>query len=433
MCADPAQRGGPSCGKVTAADPGRPEQRLASRLTTPRPARWPTAAVDHRAKMRYGGVVEIWHTLALLLVAACQASTTNQTGFSSTPEIMTAPASTGEGSTSSSSTGTSTSEASGSGSTPAETSAEPPRDLGVMPDFGDGAPIGCNGKIDFLFMISRQANMKYRQEQVALAFPQFIAAIQSKFADFDYHIMVVTGDDGWGADTCTQMCPTPACKVGEPCCPLSPQNGDFGKPCCWLPQYPCQDLDLVTQCDRTWGAGEVFPAGTATTNKPCPIDGDRRYLVKGQSDLEGTFECIAKVGASGNMMLGQALTAAVQSPINDKGGCNDGFLRGDALLMVTFISTSGESEDFMPSEGTPAEWAQAVTDAKHGDDKSVVMLNIGFVDCVDDDPNDRLCVVTKLFPFHHLESILVADYGPAFDQAASLVETACAGFTPPPG
>ena len=133
------------------------------------------------------------------------------------------------------------------------------------------------------------------------------------------------------------------------------------------------------------------------------------------------------------MLLGQALSAAVQKPINDKGGCNDGFLRDDALLMVTFIATNGDNKGFQ-SEGTPAEWAQAVVDAKHGDDKSVVMLNIGFPPpCEDDDPANRLCVVTELFPFHHQEFIGVADYGPAFDQAASLVQTACAGFTPPPG
>jgi len=181
---------------------------------------WPSAlrvaAVDRRAKMRYVAVVRIHHTLALLLVAACQASTTNQTGFGSTPEITTAPASTGEGSTSSSNSGTSTSEASGSGGSAAETSAEPPRDLGVMPDFGDGGPIGCNGKIDFLFMISRESNMQFHQEQVALAFPQFIAAIQEKFADFDYHIMVVTGDDAWGSETCDHVCPDLACKVASP-------------------------------------------------------------------------------------------------------------------------------------------------------------------------------------------------------------------------
>jgi len=76
------------------------------------------------------------------------------------------------------------------------------------------------------------------------------------------------------------------------------------------------------------------------------------------------------------MLLGQALTAAVQSPINGKGACNDGFLRDDALLMVTFIATNGDIKGW-DSEGTPAEWAQAVLDAKHGDDKSVVMLNIG--------------------------------------------------------
>jgi hypothetical protein len=38
-----------------------------------------------------------------------------------------------------------------------------------------------------------------------------------------------------------------------------------------------------------------------------------------------------------------------------------------------------------------------------------------------------------MFPYHHLEDSLAADYGPAFAEAASLVETACAGFTPPPG
>jgi len=163
--------------------------------------------------------------------------------------------------------------------------------------------------------------------------------------------------------------------------------------------------------------------------------------VKGQSDLEDTFECIAKVGASGNLMLGQALTAAVQKPINDEGGCNDGFLRDDALLMVTFISTNPDQPDEpnqpQTSKGTPAEWAQAVLDAKHGDAKSVVMFNIGGCDCPPHEgecsPYDRLCLLTTMFPYHHQENALVADYGPAFVEAASLVQTACAGFTPPPG
>ncbi len=307
--------------------------------------------------------------------------------------------------------------------------AEPARDLGVIPDFGDGGPTGCRGKIDFLFVISREHNMMLRQEEFAAAFPQFIATIESKFADFDYHIMVVTGDDDWGDTLCTEACATPGCKVGEPCCGWYHKDW-AGTPCCDVPDYPCQYLDLVTQCDRTWGAGEVFPAGDAgEANKPCPIDGGRRYLVKGQTDLEETFACIAMVGNSGWASQGQALVAAVQKPINDPGGCNAGFLRKDALLMVTLIATNPD-EAGAHSEGTPASWAKAVIDAKHGDDRAVVMFNIGGdPECT---PYDRICQLVKMFPYHHLADVVLDAYAPAFVEAAGLVETACAGFTPPP-
>jgi len=275
--------------------------------------------------------------------------------------------------------------------------------------------------------------MVERQAQLALAVPQFIDAINLKFDDFDYHIMVVDGDgennnndQGWGSMTCNEVCPNLACKVGEPCC----SGGNFpdvGKPCCGEPNYPCEALDLVTACDWTWGAGTAFPAGEFTANKPCPIDGGRRYLVKGQTDLEETFACIANVGTDGWKSLGQALTAAVQKPINGPGGCNAGFLREDALLMVTTIATNSDDTEF-GSEGTPAEWAQAVIDAKGGDEESVVMYNIGGTGC---SPADRICQMVKMFTYHHLVHIEEPDYGPGFGEAASLVETACAGFTPP--
>jgi hypothetical protein len=369
--------------------------------------------------------------LALVLVVGCQGSPMGHTGFASMPEVTTASAGSSTGSSShSTSTGTSTSEVSGSEGSGDSTSG-PVRDLGGMPDFGDGSPVGCKGKIDFLFVISRDANMQYRQAQLAAAFPQFIDTIQSKFDDFDYHIMVVTGDDEWGNLACNEVCPDLTCKVGEPCCSWYHQDAK-GTPCCPAPDYPCDELDLVTQCDRTWGAGEVFPAGVSgEANEPCPIDGDRRYLVKGQSNLEDTFTCIATVGASGNTMLGQALTAAMQSNINDPGGCNNGFLRKDALLMVTLIATNPDGPAGAPatSKGTPAEWAQAVIDAKHGDDKSVVALDIGGTgECKE---SDRICQLTEIFPYHHHESVLVANYGPAFGEAAGLVEAACAGFAPP--
>ncbi len=398
---------------------------------------WP-ACLDTGAKARYVAVVGPRNILALLLVGACQTPPVGHTGFASMPDVTTAPAaSTGGSSSGAGISGTSTGEDSDSGGGNVDSTSEPAWDLGGLPDFGDGSPVGCRGRIDFLFVISRASNMQYRQAQLAAAFPQFIDTIKAKFADFDYHIMVVDGDGesnnngtGWGNMSCNEVCPNLACNVGQPCCGWYHQDWK-GTPCCNVPDYPCQYLDLVTACDWAWGAGTVFPAGVdGEANKPCPIDGGRRYLEKGQTNLHETFACVATVGASGWDYLGQAFTAAIQHNLNGPGGCNGGFLRKDALLMVTFIANSGD--DSQQSEGTPHEWAQAVIEAKHGDEKSVVMLSI-FNTEAQWKPSDRIGTLAKMFPYHHLEDVLAADYGPAFVEAASLVETACAGFTPPPG
>jgi len=303
-------------------------------------------------------------------------------------------------------------------------------DLGTMPDVG-GPPVGCKGKIDLLFVISRLSNMRSRQEQLIDAFPKFIDTIKAKLADFDYHIMVVDGDSTWGSIPCDDACPTLACKIGEPCCDKNLFEPE-GEPCCAsAPDYPCEHLDEKTACDDAFGAGTVFPAGTFSSNKLCPIDVQRRYMVKGEPDLKGTFACVGQVGVSGAGRLGQALTAAMQKGINDPGGCNPGFLRKDALLMVTLISNTYDmGGGGLSSKGTPEEWAQAVLDAKQGVAESIVLLNIG-----GNDPEchkqDALCRLVKMFPYHHRGYHEANDYGPAFDEAASLVETACAGFVAP--
>jgi hypothetical protein len=409
-------------------------------------ASWPTCVAVSLATRCHGprytapagrGIVPAvrLRPVALLVLGACQAPTSDSSAFTTTPVTTVPDGSSSGSSSSSSSSGTTTTDDSGSGGGSADSTTEPVRDLGGTPDFGDGKPAGCKGKIDLLFVIMRGPTMVERQAQLALAVPQFIDAIKLKFDDFDYHIMVVDGDgetnnngEGWGSPTCDHVCPNLACKIGQPCCPGG-SLPDAGKPCCGDPNYPCEDLDLVTACDWTWGAGTVFPAGEFTADKPCPIDGGRRYLVKGQTDLEETFACIVNVGTDGWKSLGQALTAAMQKPINGPGGCNDGFLREDALLMVTTIATNPDTPE-LGSEGTPAEWAQAVIDAKGGDEESVVMYNIGGPgpECK---PYDRVCQMAAMFTYHHLVYAEEPDYGPGFGEAASLVETACAGFTPP--
>jgi hypothetical protein len=268
--------------------------------------------------------------------------------------------------------------------------------------------------------------MQDRQEQLTLAFPQFIATIAAKFEDFDYHIMVIDGDaEEWGSEFCNEVCPDLSCKWGDPCCPG--QNPAFnGEPCCIAPDYPCDYLDDVTVCDEMWGAGVVTPAGPFASNRTCELDSDRRFIAKGQTDLEATFECIARVGTAGDTLLGQAFHAAMQKNINDPGGCNAGFLRKDALLMVTFIATGVDA--LGNSEGNPVLWAEAVLERKGGNPESIIMLDFGTLKC---DGKDRICTLTKMFPYSVHEWIAVPDFGPAFDEATDLVETACAGFVPP--
>ncbi len=363
---------------------------------------------------------------ALLAVTACARSGDASSSFSGGPGAGTGePVSEGSPDTGTSS-GTSDSGGQGDVSTGAAPGSTGTFDAGVQPDFIP-PPAGCKGKIDFLFLVSRAWLMETRQAQLTAAFPQFIDTIKSMFADFDYHIMVVDGDGEpggwWGNWTCNKVCPNLDCKVGQDCCPSS---GEKDTPCCGDPNYPCEAIDSLTPCDRAWGVGTVFPAGPGTEDKPCPIDGGRRFLSKGQTELEKTFACIANVGTSGYDFLGQALTAAVDDQIN--GGCNQGFLRPDALLMVTLISSTWDTPT--DSEGTPAEWKQAVLDAKYGDERSVVMFNIGDPDC---EEQNRLCQLTNLFTFHHQVAGADLDYGPAFTEAASLVDVACAEFVPPPG
>jgi hypothetical protein len=281
-------------------------------------------------------------------------------------------------------------------------------DVGSAVDLGDGKPVGCQGKIDFLFVISRYAGMTGVQGRLLDAFPKFIHTIQTKFADFDYHIMVVDGGPSWGASLCEQECPVPC-----------------------IPDYPC-DYE-PSQCDMTLGAGVVFPAGNNTGNEPCSIDGGHRYMVKGQTDLDGTFACAARVGTSGKAMMGQALATAVQPWLNGPGDCNDGFLREDALLMVTVITNNydGDGWPATSQHGNPETWMTALRTAKSDDPESIVVLGIIPTEGPGCDKDDRICQLLELFPYALNRNIAADDYGPFFDEATDLVETACAGFIVP--
>jgi hypothetical protein len=228
--------------------------------------------------------------------------------------------------------------------------------------------------------------------------------------------MVTDGEWQWGIGDCDpQGCLNTnnnGCKLG---------NKFF------VPDYPCGMYTEVMKdpCNLTLGAGLIFNAGEGAANVPCAIDGDRRYITQDQTDLKETFACMAKVGQNGGYRTARSAVEAVSPKMNAEGGCNAGFLRDDALLMITWEATGPDNI----SEGTPQEWADAIFAAKHGNKDSVIMLGIG--GDADDPPSARLLQFLDLFPLSLQEYIDAPSYGPAFADAVTLVDEACQGFVPP--
>jgi len=348
-------------------------------------------------------------SLAALLVA-CNGPGATSTSFT-TPGVTTRPDESSSGGSSSTSDGSSSSlgSSSGSGSSGTSTTDAIFPDMGTQPDFG--GPSGCQGKIDFLFVVSRAYDTAPVQDKLVAAAPDFIATIQDQFDEFDLHIMVVDSDEDWWVLQCEEM----ACGS----CDIDPN-------------YPCGHIP--TKCDDTLGAGTVFPVGPGTSDMPCEL-GEHRYITKDTPDIPGAFECIARVGAVGPNRMGDALVAAISPQFNafdPVPGCNAGFLRDDALLVLTMIGPEDDPGGGNSKDGPWQDWRQAVVDAKHGDLDAIVALGIvsGEGCELDQDPKRRLCNLIPSFPRSILEPLALADYSEAFDKAAVLALDACSVFVP---
>ena len=135
---------------------------------------------------------------ALVLAAACGDAA--PPGFSTGPAVTSLSASTsGSSSTGdTSSTGPADDSAGSSGSS----STGIVRDVGTAMDFGPVQPPGCKGKVDFLFVISRQGTMVNEQTQLLASFPDFIDTIEQTLEGFDVHIMTPNPDAYWPGWTC---------------------------------------------------------------------------------------------------------------------------------------------------------------------------------------------------------------------------------------
>ena len=359
--------------------------------------------------------------LAALVLAAC-GGTNTPPGFSSGPAVTSASETTSGSSSTGDTSSTGLAEDS-AGSSGSSSTGGGTLDVGTAMDFGPVQPEGCKGKVDLLFVISRLPTMVTEQTQLLSSFPGFLDTIEHKLKGFDVHILTANPDGRWpGEDVCEGG--DGACTDFWPNCGPNAQDYQCGV-------YP----ELVTECDRELGAGLTFNTGGSAANKLCDLHGGHRYIVGDEPDMPGAFECIAKVGTSGDgPYLGDAMIAAISSEVNGTGGCNEGFVRDDALLVVVFIS---DNLDFGKSYAK--QQYEAIIAAK-GDPSSVVMLAIvpqplGDAEPVpgctyDDGDVPVMGELLSRFSYTAVGDTCASSYAPFFDVAIDKISEACESFIP---
>jgi hypothetical protein len=282
----------------------------------------------------------------------------------------------------------------GSEGTAADTTDGLKFDLPMGPDVQ--VDDGCQA-VDFMFVIDNSISMQDQQNALKAAFPDFIDTITNTLPTTDYHIMVVDTDaEGRCAPgTCTHS----TCQAAD--------------------QYACGNQFVA--CDTIRGAGVTHPAGEGATNAPCVLQGGNRYIVEGQPDLATTFECIASVGLAGNSSERplDGMVEAVSPALQAGGGCNDGFLRDDAILVVTFLSDDPNVED----QNTAQTAYDAIVAAKNGNADAIVML--GLIPAGQSHWTDFI----GMFGVRGIEGPIASnDYNQFFLDAVAIIEDTCLDF-----
>lgn len=262
-----------------------------------------------------------------------------------------------------------------------------------------GSGPGCT-KVDLLFVIDDSISMAGEQANLVASFPEFISGIQAKLPDADsYHVGVVT--------TNAYAFNTPECQtIGA----------------------------LVTQT-----------GGASSSAGLCGPFSEGRYMTE-LADLEQGFSCAAQVGIDGptDERPMQAMQVAIGPAHAGAGGCNEGFMRDDALLVVVVITDEEDDPrefygELEGSPGDPAAWFDAVVAAKGVETNAAVLTIIGGepgnvcpepngVDGAEDAP--RLRAFTERFTYGFTGDVCAPSYGPFFEEAIAVVEDACDTFQP---
>ncbi len=284
---------------------------------------------------------------------------------------------------------------------------------------------GCR-KVDFLFIIDNSGSMSDEQQNLISSFPGFISTIQKELKEAqDYHIMVID-TDAYVFAGCEFLC------FANVCLPA-------------LADYVCGET-VPEECEDVLGAGVIHPKGMSSSGQNCNFSTGARYMDSSEPSLTDTFSCAAKVGTGSTLDPERPMEAMVAAiaPTGMASECNTGFLREDAILVVTFITD--EDDGNSDSEGTPEGWRASLIAAKKGDESALVVLGLfgdndlddGICGNLDENSNNgaeaspRLRQFVQLFGERGVRgSVCAPSYDKFFQDAVAIIDTVCDDFVPP--
>jgi hypothetical protein len=285
----------------------------------------------------------------------------------------------------------------------------PVEEEGGTAESGDNMDSGCQ-KVDLLFVIDNSGSMADEQINLVNSFPAFIDEIQTQLEDTDgYHIGIITSD-------------------------------------LYLFDQGClQEGSMVTQT-----------GGVDSSAMVCgPYAEGHRYMTE-MDNLDVAFACAGQVGTGGdgNERPMQTMIAALSDGLNGPGGCNEGFLRDDALLVIVVITDEEDDHEVdgcmqLPqpgSNGEPAGWYAGVVAAKGGLETNIVVLSLigppgpdpaqcpALDKCnggiIGAEVANRVASFTSMFTHGIIGRICEPTYAQFFATAVGVIDSACDDFEP---
>lgn len=259
---------------------------------------------------------------------------------------------------------------------------------------------GCD-KVDFLYVVDNSPSMLGKQASLARSFLGFSRVVERSLGAMDHQIMVIDTDDT---------------NVGDI---LNGMHADAGDPCA-----------------GRLGAG----LRRGADGQSCGVLGGQHFLRGDQPNLAAAFSCLAQVGTFGDSSERpvDALLAATGARPSAAGTCNTGFLREDAVLVVTLITDEEDDQ----SNGEPRGWKRTLLATKAGDERSIVVLGLipdlhvpgglpgGPCDEAAGARAPRLQEFVASFELGALGSVCASDYSEFFAAAVEPIHTACSELQP---